>query len=123
MQRATAVVETRLDVRLIASLAKAYTNAGVLISSRSQLLAMALEDLTKTLIERGKTEEFLSTTEAFSYLASRGLRIASDRGNRSAISAAIGAELSEVIESRTDDHVPVSAIDRISQLMNKEESE
>jgi hypothetical protein len=70
----TAVLLTRCDLRSIATIAKFYQSRGIELSSKSGLVSRCVEDFCDLLVNNGKVDRFLSTSEARDYLAGIGLR-------------------------------------------------
>jgi len=69
----TAVVSVRLDVRTLANFAEFYINQGEFITSKPQVIKMALEDLQELLMRRKLMEPLTSTVDAMEILDKAGL--------------------------------------------------
>lgn len=69
-RKKTAIIECRLDVRILATLHKYYMNEGLFLPSRSALLRQSLKLLAEILKEKGKVGSWdsLSNKEALNIL-------------------------------------------------------
>lgn len=69
----SAVVETRIDVRCLASIALYFIGRGYFPRSKSELIRMSLENFYDLLVENDKTEDVKSSVKALEELAKIGI--------------------------------------------------
>lgn len=115
----TTVLETRIDIRIIASLAQYYIKKhNIPISSKSQLIRIALEDYTSFLKERGKLDIVEKTTDAIAILEVLGLGSSSkDSRNR----LTLLEQLTKEEETEEDSSFNRSVQEALLEIGKKEE--
>jgi len=81
----TCSVQTRPDIRTIACLLQFYSENGILIRSKSDLVSSCLEDYKNLLVSAGRAREFSYTDEALRYIEPKLGELNTDRTRRALI--------------------------------------
>ena len=69
----TIVAQSRMDIRVLASLHRFYLNGSVSFANRSALIAAICEDFLRILEREGMAKRFESTASALQYLEHSGV--------------------------------------------------
>ena len=72
-QPSSVVLETRTDIRKLATIHRYFASRGLTITSRSDLLRTLIDVYHGNLLNASKSNEFDSIHDAYNYLMSQGL--------------------------------------------------
>ena len=72
-QPSSVVLETRTDIRKLATIHRYFASRGLTITSRSDLLRTLIDVYHGNLLNTSKANEFESIHEAYNYLMSQGI--------------------------------------------------
>lgn len=81
MKQATIPIESRVDIRILATLLRYYKEVGIPTISKSKIIASAVTEYALLLIKEGKVVESESVSQSLRYLEREGLGIGTRHPN------------------------------------------
>jgi len=109
----TMPVQSRIEIRLLATLAKYYREKGGIFISKSGIIAHTVLDQVNRLVRDEKVVPFTSVTEALAYLEKAGIGYGSRYMNKATIHALREENKEGITQSVVDEKVLKEVVKRL----------